>query len=157
MTLTSQFHHAHSFGIGSICQKCGCTLFSEAAGLPCPTTEENAVLKNEETLSAGEIIEKARQIVEGARQKTHGDKERNFQNIVDYWNVYLKQRYNAKFTLTPLDQAMMMCLLKIARGGYGDFNLDDYVDLAGYAGCAGEVAQASNLEEDILRWRGSKS
>ena len=35
-----------------------------------------------------------------------------------------------------------MNLLKIARTQAGKFNLDDYIDAAGYAAIAGEIAQA---------------
>lgn len=35
---------------------------------------------------------------------------------------------------------MMMALLKIARCTTGQVKLDNYVDLAGYAACGGEIA-----------------
>lgn len=35
---------------------------------------------------------------------------------------------------------MMMALLKIARIRNGRYSADSYVDLAGYAACAGEIA-----------------
>lgn len=40
----------------------------------------------------------------------------------------------------------MMVLLKAARTRTGTFNLDDFVDMAGYAGCAGEIAAAKAEE-----------
>jgi hypothetical protein len=36
-----------------------------------------------------------------------------------------------------------MELFKIARRHSGSYNADDYVDAAGYAGCAGEIAAAT--------------
>ena len=44
---------------------------------------------------------------------------------------------------TPLDAedvAIMMCLLKIARIATGEPKADNYIDLAGYSACAGEIA-----------------
>lgn len=41
--------------------------------------------------------------------------------------------------ITPLDVAMMMCLLKIARIKNGGGSGDSFVDLAGYAACGGEI------------------
>jgi len=37
----------------------------------------------------------------------------------------------------------MMILLKMARQMTGEYNPDDFVDMAGYAGCAGEIAAAA--------------
>ena len=41
--------------------------------------------------------------------------------------------------ITPKDVATMMALLKVARIATGS-NPDSFVDLAGYAACAGEIA-----------------
>lgn len=41
--------------------------------------------------------------------------------------------------ITAKDVAAMMGLLKVARIATG-FNPDSFVDLAGYAACAGEIA-----------------
>lgn len=84
------------------------------------------------------ICEKAAALVSGDRQQTHGDKVENHQNIADLWNGYGVCIGNKP--VTPKDVALLMALLKIARTRAGSFNLDDYVDLAGYAGVAGEIA-----------------
>ena len=55
--------------------------------------------------------------------------------------------------ITPKDVAVMMGLLKVARIATGS-NPDSFVDLAGYAACAGEVAtQESDLKrtENVVR------
>ena len=44
--------------------------------------------------------------------------------------------------ITPKDVATMMGLLKVARIATGS-NPDSFVDLAGYAACAGEIAERS--------------
>ena len=92
-------------------------------------------------MNAQLICEKAAGLVSGAREQTHGDKVINHQNIADLWNAYLwGYDIDEESLLTPQDVAVMMCLLKIARTQEGGFNLDDFVDMAGYAGCAGEIA-----------------
>lgn len=49
------------------------------------------------------------------------------------WEAYTGMRYSAK------DVAMMLALLKVARIKTG-VKGDSFVDLAGYAACAGEIA-----------------
>ena len=49
--------------------------------------------------------------------------------------------------LDALDVANMLEAFKIARRYSGSHNIDDYVDGAGYAGCAGEVAEKLNSKE----------
>jgi hypothetical protein len=90
--------------------------------------------------TAGEIVGKAALLVEGDRGAQHGPKERNHQNIADHWNAYLGWRLRSP--LSALDVALMMVELKVARtkAGAGLTNVDNYVDMAGYAGVAGEIA-----------------
>lgn len=95
-------------------------------------------------MKAHEILTKAASYVSGDRENTHGPKERNHQNIADMWNAYLAIRKDPDGILTPTDVLHMMVLLKVARTQLGALNMDDYVDMAGYAGCAGEVAKGSN-------------
>ena len=73
------------------------------------------------------------------RARTHGDKVQNHQAIADLWNGYLGNRLAT--AIEPRDVALMMALLKIARTKYGAHNPDDYIDMAGYAGVAGEIAE----------------
>lgn len=81
-----------------------------------------------------EILKKAESVVNGDRDKTYGAPEDNFAIIADLWSAYKGE----KFTRT--DVAIMMALLKIARIKSNPNKPDSYVDLAGYAACAAEVA-----------------
>lgn len=92
-------------------------------------------------MKADEICGKAQSLVGGDRAAQNGDKIENHQNIAALWNAYLGWRLAEGCLLTPKDIALMMALLKIARTKTGRHNMDDYVDLAGYAGCAGEIAE----------------
>ena len=85
-------------------------------------------------LTAADICARAAVLVKGERQTTHGDKVQCLQNVADLWSAYLGTAVGAH------DAALMMVLLKVARTKAGTFNVDDYVDMAGYAGCAGEIA-----------------
>lgn len=87
-----------------------------------------------------EVLTKALELTGGDRAKTHGDKRQNHQNIADLWNAYLKDGPLGKRRLSAQDVAVMMCLLKIARMKSGTFNLDNFIDLAGYAGVAAECS-----------------
>ena len=98
-------------------------------------------------LTAADFCTEAARLVSGDRAATHGDKLINFQNIAELWNGYwrIKCRVNNEPLVTPFDAhdvGCMMELFKIARRFSGKFNADDYVDAAGYAGCAGEIAAA---------------
>lgn len=96
--------------------------------------------------TAGAICITAAQLVSGDRAATHGDKSINFQNIADIWNAILRAKVRRDGhlvvldALDALDVANMLEAFKIARRYSGAFNLDDYIDAAGYAGCAGEIA-----------------
>ena len=81
-----------------------------------------------------DILDKAKECVCGKRVTDYGKPEDNFMKIARLWNAYLD---------TPLidakDVAIMMALLKIARIKGGNGSDDSFVDLAGYAACAGEI------------------
>src|SRR5690349_20917921 len=91
-------------------------------------------------MKASEIASKASTLVGGDREAQHGTKARNFANIANLWNAYLKSRREPANDLDAADIGHMMVLLKIARTQLGSINPDDYVDACGYAACAGEVA-----------------
>lgn len=92
-------------------------------------------------MKASEICASAGVLVSGDRQRTHGNKRENHQAIAHVWNGILAAA--GKATSSPLDAhdvATLMEGMKIARRYTGEFNPDDYIDGAGYAACAGEIA-----------------
>lgn len=89
-----------------------------------------------------EILDKAKDCVCGQRQQDYGNPEDNFALIADLWTTYINKD---DLYFTSKDVAMMMALLKVARIRTGKGARDSYVDLAGYAACAGEIAEI--LEE----------
>ena len=89
------------------------------------------------------ILHQAAQMVSGDRQDDYGTPENNFQTIANLWNAYLSaSRSAAPSRLTPVDVAAMMALLKIARVASGHGKTDNWIDLAGYAACGGEIEGA---------------
>ena len=90
---------------------------------------------------AQQIITDAANLVSGDRAKTHGDKLKNHENIARGWQAYLESRPDPVSPLSALDAANMMEVMKIMRRCAGDHNIDDYIDGAGYAAVAGEIAE----------------
>lgn len=88
--------------------------------------------------SAKGITAIASSLVGGDRAAAHGDKVENHQHIAALWSAYTGYR------ITCDQVAVMMVLLKIARTKTGTLNHDDYVDMAGYAGVAGEIVGKIN-------------
>ena len=83
-----------------------------------------------------EVLSKAEDIVNGARQQTYGSPEDCFATIAGLWGSYLDM------SLSTTDVAMLMVLLKVARTKGRVGYADNYIDIAGYAACAGELANA---------------
>lgn len=84
-------------------------------------------------MTRAEILEEAKKCVTGYRENDYGKIENNFSLIAELWSEYLGM------SVAPVDVAMMMALLKIARIKNGGGTGDSFVDLAGYAACGGEL------------------
>ena len=79
------------------------------------------------------ILKQAEICICGEREQDYGSPETNFAIIAEMWSAYTGAK------ITPLDVAMMMCLLKIARIKNGGGTGDSFVDLCGYGACGGEI------------------
>lgn len=73
------------------------------------------------------ILLEASQIINGVREGQYGKAENSFAIIAEFWSTYLD------YTITSVQVAMMMSLLKIARTKNMPTHKDSFVDLAGYA------------------------
>ena len=87
-------------------------------------------------MTRSEILAEAEKCVCTDREQAYGSPENNFSLIARLWREYL----DTDNPITAHDVAMMMALLKIARIATGKPKTDNYIDLAGYAACAGEIA-----------------
>lgn len=85
------------------------------------------------------ILERARECVCGQREQDYGTPENNFGRIARLWSDYTGCH------VSPIDVAMMMALLKIARVKSGTGTEDSFVDIAGYAACGGEIAHMEGV------------
>ena len=88
-------------------------------------------------MKRADILEAARVCVCGEREQDYGTPEDSFSLIGKLWTAYMSIEFTTK------DVAIMMALLKVARIKNGD-KLDSFIDLAGYAACAGELATGQN-------------
>ena len=87
-----------------------------------------------------DVLNEAKKCVCGHREHDYGTPEDNFTTISHFWTAYLDAAHpTMNFQVTPTDVAVMMSLLKIARIARGS-SPDSFIDLAGYAACAGEIA-----------------
>lgn len=84
-------------------------------------------------MTRAEILDKAKACVVGNREQDYGSPESNFGRIANLWTAFLN------VSITPTDVAAMLALLKIARIASGHAKDDNWVDLAGYAACGGEI------------------
>ena len=82
-----------------------------------------------------QILENAIRTVCQDRSDKYGQIEDNFGLIADLWSSYLGA------SVTAVDVAMMMGMLKMARIKTGKYTQDNFVDLAGYAACGAEAAE----------------
>lgn len=98
---------------------------------------------NECATTRAAILREAEECVCGQREQDYGSPEDNFATIAKFWGEYLDTE------VTPKDVAMMMCLLKIARIKTGGGTGDSFVDLCGYAACAGEIHENANKGEPV--------
>jgi len=85
------------------------------------------------------ILSKAKDAVCKSRQSTYGDIEDSFDRIAVMWSAYLKGLKESS-ELDGRNVALMMIMLKIARSEHKTDYDDNYVDIAGYAANAAELA-----------------
>ncbi len=92
-----------------------------------------------------QILENAIRTVCQDRRDKYGQIEDNFGLIADLWSAYLGA------SVTAVDVAMMMGMLKMARIKTGKYTQDNFVDLAGYAACGAECMPESLQPDDLLK------
>jgi len=81
------------------------------------------------------VLDTAADYVLHDRAATHGSPEDTFRTISMLWEAYLG------VNVTEADVANLMVLLKVARAQQNPRHDDNYVDIAGYAACAAELAE----------------
>ena len=87
-------------------------------------------------MNRDEILETARGLINGERAEQYGDAFLNHARIAALWTTYIRSKPS---DLTPVDVIMMLVLMKVARSIETPKD-DSFVDIAGYAALAGEIA-----------------
>lgn len=96
-----------------------------------------------------EILAAAQKCVSGDREQDYGSPENNFARIAMMWEAYLYNRaepFGTGLKIEPQDVVAMLALLKIARIASGHAKEDNWIDLAGYAACGGEIESGRDEE-----------
>jgi len=96
-----------------------------------------------------DILDAALKCVNGDRDQQYGNPEDSFRMIANFWNIYLETG-PTNIYISSKDVAAMLALLKIARIAGGQAKDDNWIDLAGYAACGGEI-DAVNEEPKTIR------
>lgn len=117
-----------------------------SASLASPGPEEPA----QEKVTRETVLDAAKRCVCGDREQDYGSPENNFRTIASMWNSYLcgaglMENHDPTVWkgIKPKDAAAMLALLKIARIASGHAKADNWIDLAGYAACGGELEAAN--------------
>lgn len=98
-------------------------------------------------MERSKILERAKQCVTGDREQDYGSPEDNFKVIAGLWSLYAGCEIKSK------DVAAMLALMKIARIKSGNAKADNWVDLAGYAACGGEIeGGCEKMKEHALKY-----
>jgi len=84
-------------------------------------------------MTRSEILNAANACVTQDRAATHGPAEDTFGRIAALWSSLLGQ------PVSPAQVALMLAGLKIARAWGNPAHHDNWIDLAGYAACGGEL------------------
>ena len=95
-------------------------------------------------MTRAEILSTASRIVTVDRAATHGNAEDQFATIAARWGVLLGVK------LTPAKVALMLADLKLVRAWTNPAHGDNFVDLAGYAACGGEIATSTKTPNEGL-------
>ena len=86
------------------------------------------------------ILTEASGLITGQRQQDYGTPEVNFQRMADYANIHFAYNLANNIPISPRQTAEYMILLKMART-INSPTRDSYVDICGYAGISGELAE----------------
>ena len=100
------------------------------------------------------MLMNAADLVDGDRNAQYGDPRQDFSRTAAYWNTHIAGvidrklaenggQMNTREILGMEDVAIMMGLLKVSRLSWQPYKEDTWTDLAGYAACGWDCAQAT--------------
>jgi len=98
------------------------------------------------SMTKEEILKRAKDLISGDRNDTHGDAFQNHAEIAEFWNIFLDKKLKPMASISAEDVALMMVLMKISRNNQGKKNnLDNFIDMCGYAAIAGEINESRSV------------
>lgn len=80
-----------------------------------------------------QILESAAKLIDGDRKEAYGDIKEAYSRLAEVWTVLLEN------AITPTQVLLCLCAMKLLRAEHRGAP-DDFIDLAGYAALAGELA-----------------
>lgn len=86
------------------------------------------------------VLKEAASLITGDREKDYGTPQVNFNRIAALWNVQAAHLLKDGAYFTPVDVALLLLQLKMARA-VNSPKRDTFVDAAGYAALAAELAE----------------
>lgn len=89
-----------------------------------------------------DVLNEASQLITGDRNRTYGSPTQNFADTAAVWNTILRRKLKDGEQITPGEVAAMMVGLKLVRM-VAQPKRDNWVDIAGYAGCGYEADVSS--------------
>lgn len=99
-----------------------------------------------------ELLKQAIDIVCSDRNNQYGEPEDNFSVIGELWSAYLNARCTppgVRVDIGAQEAADMLILFKVARSATAvNPKTDTYVDIAGYAACAGSIACKDTVDTE---------
>lgn len=93
------------------------------------------------------MFAQAEAVIYGDREKTYGSPDKNLVTISEFWSVYLKNKFGAKFKLDTDDVCLLMDLLKTARLINTPTHFDTMLDKMGYIGLMDRVQKHQGRTE----------
>lgn len=99
-----------------------------------------------------EILDNAKICTTQDRNNQYGEPEDVFKDIARLWDAYTQIAADLRDDIkeTEFDVCMKQILLKIVRALHNHEHMDNYIDIAGYAACCGEIASKEKTEP--LNW-----
>lgn len=102
----------------------------------------------EKKITREEILREAIRTVCEDRNTQYGEPEDSFHVIAEFWTTYIREKCVSQdaidVCISEEDVGMLMVLFKVARAICGT-KADTYIDIAGYAACAGEIALEGSM------------
>lgn len=110
-------------------------------------------------MTSESILQEAERLINGDRQEQYGNACESLERIADMWNAYIFTTSEPPQSLTAMDVANMMVLLKVSRSktslDRSEFHRDSHVDMAGYAGLGGRAWDEiqESRQQDVVKPR----